>query len=90
MRKYYLEVESYKIDDSIIQLRIVDQRTKNRRYSFVRNPLRDIRIEFFEIPSDNLGLLSCAYDLGEASVKLMKLKMKVSRESIGPQPPTEK
>jgi len=80
MRKYYLEIEYYQDDMSLSTLRIIDQRTKNRRAEFAKT-LRNLDIEFFPICDDFHRQLSVAQDLNEASTKLIKLEIKKLLES---------
>ena len=75
MRKYYLEIESCKDDNSISSIEIIDQRTRNRREKFAKT-LQNLKIEFFSICDDFHGQLSIARDLNEASSKLIKLEIK--------------
>ncbi len=80
MRKHYLEIEYYQNDMSISTLRIIDQRTKNRREKFAKT-LKNLDIEFFPICSDFHRQLSIARDLNEATAKLIKLEIKNLLES---------
>lgn len=75
MRKYYLEVESFRDDSSIIGIRIVDQRTKNRRSKLAKK-LVNTQLDFFRTSPGKLGLLTNARDLSEASTKLINLKIR--------------
>lgn len=80
MRKYYLEIESYRDDNSLSNLEIICQRTKNRREIFAKT-LKNLRLEFFEISDDFHRQLSLARDLNDATAKLIKLEIKSLLES---------
>ena len=80
MRKYYLEIESYRDDNSISTLRIIDQATKNRTEKFIKT-LKNLKVDFFIISADFHRQLSIAQDLNEASSKLIKLEIKNLLES---------
>ncbi len=80
MRKYYLEIESYRDDNSLSTMRIIDQRTKNRTEEFIKT-LKNLKVEFFLICDDFHRQLSIAQDLNEASSKLIKLEIKQLLES---------
>ena len=75
MRKYYLEIESYRADNSLSTLEIIDQATKNRREKFAKT-LENLRLEFFRIDIDDFMRIATARNLAEASVKLMNLEIK--------------
>lgn len=75
MRKYYLEIESYRDDNSISTMRIIDQATRNRTEKFIKT-LKNLKVEFFRIDADFHRQLSIARDLNEASSKLIKLEIK--------------
>lgn len=70
MRKYYIEVESYEDDSLIIGLRVVDQRTKNRREKFAKT-LKNVRIDFYMIDRNVHSRLSLCQELNITSTKLM-------------------
>lgn len=80
MRKYYLEIESYRDDNSISTMRIIDQATKNRTEKFIKT-LKNLKVDFFIISDDFHRQLSVARDLNEASSKLIKLEIKKLLES---------
>lgn len=46
MRKYYIEVESYRDNTLIIGIKIIDQATKNRRSKFAKT-LENVKLDFF-------------------------------------------
>ena len=80
MRKYYLEIESYRDDNSLSALRIIDQATKNRTEKFIKT-LQNLKVELFIIDADFHRQLSIAQDLSEASSKLIRLEIKKLLES---------
>jgi len=80
MRKYYLEIESYRDDNSLSNVEIIDQRTKNRREIFAKT-LSNLRLEFFIISNDFHRQLSLVRDLNDATAKLIKLEIKHLLES---------
>lgn len=80
MRKYYLEIESYKDDKSISTLRIIDQATKNRAEEFIKT-LKNLNVEFYRISADLHRLLCVAHDLSDASTKIITLEIKNLLES---------
>ena len=80
MRKYYLEIESYRDDNSLSSIKIIGQATKNRRERFAKT-LKNLKIEFFKICPDFHRQLSIAQDLGEAQLKLVALEIRGLLES---------
>ncbi len=80
MRKYYLEIESYRDDNSISTLRIIDQATKNRTERFFKS-IKHLKVEFLGIDADFHRQLSLARDLNDATAKLIKLEIKQLLES---------
>jgi len=80
MRKYYIEIESYRDDTSITGIKIIDQQTKNRR-SRLAKTLKNVRLDFFLLEVNAFRQrLQCARDLGEASAKLLNLEI---RDQLG-------
>ena len=72
MRKYYLEVESYRDDNSLCTVRVINQATKNRREKFIKN-LKRIKLDFLKINYNVNDMLSLCEDLNMASTKLMSI-----------------
>lgn len=75
MRKYYLEIESYRNDNSLSGIEIINQATKNRRERFAKT-LKNLRLDFFEVDIHDFMRIATARNLAEASVKLMNLEIK--------------
>lgn len=78
MRKYYLEVESYKHihNRGLLGISIVDQKTKNRREEFGKK-LSRTGIEHFEILRETPEeILQTARDFAHATKQLIDLKVK--------------
>lgn len=72
MRKYYLEVESYRDDTLVCRVGVINQATKNRRERFAKN-FKGMKLDFLTINQDINQILSLCEDLNMASFKLMNL-----------------
>lgn len=74
MRKYYLEIESYEDDSSIIGLRVVDQATRNRRERFIKSMKhKNIRIDFYIINRNVHNRLYFCQELTLAATKITSI-----------------
>jgi len=71
MRKY-LEVETFKDEPSLLGIRVINQREKNRREQFSKQ-LKNVRILFFEIGKESI--LDIVLQLNKANTKLIEDKV---------------
>lgn len=75
MNKYYLQIVSYRDDNSISSIKIIGHGEKTRAENQTKK-WKNLKHDFYLIPADFFRQLSCAGDLGEAQLKLVSLEIK--------------